>query len=162
PTLSTADLARTFLTDVKQALQIVLEPHNPVQLMAEVRTRQLIEDDLVRYLQPTLNACGLVVNGVRLVEFLGPAIQFLRDKLREIERLSRENGLNRALGDALREEKVIAFRDKQQLEDCYEQITQEFGFKSAEREEEKKRFIQAAQHKEQLAAVRNEYEVRRA
>jgi hypothetical protein len=162
PAFSAADLACTFHDSIREALQLILQKHQAEELMVEARTRQVLEGELLELLTPALEACGLKINGVRLAHFSGPAVEFLRERLGEIGRLNRESELNRALADALRQEKAGTFRDQQELDDCYEQIVQEFGFKSAERQEEKDRFVQAAKQRLQLAALRDDYELRRA
>ena len=81
------------------------------ELMCEVRTREMLEGDLVQKLQPTLAAYGLTIGGVRLADFGGQAIDYIREKLGDISRMNREVEINRRLCDALREEKVSAFRD---------------------------------------------------
>ena len=159
---TTADLAARFQPDVRDALQAVLAGRKADELMCEVRTREMLEGDLVQKLQPTLAAYGLTIGGVRLADFGGQAIDYIREKLGDISRMNREVEINRRLRDALREEKVSAFRDEEQLKEYYEQVTHEFGIKGFEREQDKKRFVQAAEHRERLEGLRQDYEARRA
>ena len=159
---TTADLAARFQPDVRDALQAVLAGRKADELMCEVRTRELLEGDLVQKLHPTLAAYGLTIGGVRLADFGGQAIDYIREKLGDISRMNREVEINRRFRDALREEKVSAFRDEEQLKEYYEQVTHEFGIKGFEREQDKKRFVQAAEHRERLEGLRQDYEARRA
>ncbi len=161
-TFTTMDLANRFQADVREALQIVLAGRKADELMCEVRTRELMEEDIVNKLQPVLSTYGLTISGVRLADFGGQAIEYIREKLGDIARMNREVEVNRRLRDALREEKVDAFRDEEQLKDYYEQVTHEFGIKSFEREQDKKRFVQSADHRERLDGLRQDYEARRA
>jgi hypothetical protein len=105
---------------------------------------------------------GIQSTGVRLADFAGAAIDYIREKLGDISRLNREFELNRRLRDAVRTEKVDAFRDEEQLRDYFEQVSHEFGFKSAEREQERRRFMQIAEHRYQLEGLSKDYELRRA
>jgi hypothetical protein len=162
PTFTTADLAGRFAGDVAAALQELLANRPPDELMGEMRVRELIEADLVNILQPVLGGHGLQVVGVRLADFGGQAIDYIREKLGDISQLNRQAEVDRRLRDALRNEKVSAFRDEEQLKEYYEQVTHEFGLKSFEREQDKKRFVQAADHRERLDGLRQDYEARRA
>lgn len=159
---STGDLTTRFQGDVAAALQVALQPHALDDIASEVRTRELIEGEVVKALQTVLSDHGLRIVGVRLADFSGPAMDSLREKLGKISELNRENELNREMRDALREEKVGAFREEQDLRDYYEKITQEYGFKAAERGEEQRRFTQAAEHRFELEALRQDYDRRRA
>ncbi|PYL60178.1 MAG: hypothetical protein DMF24_10895 [Verrucomicrobia bacterium] len=159
---STQDVAEAFKADVAQALQRRLKDLSPDDLIIETEKRQLIEKELMESLNPTLAKYGIESTGVRLADFAGAAIDYIRDKLGDISRLNREFELNRRLRDAVRTEKVDAFRDEEQLRDYYEQVSHEFGFKSAEREQERRRFMQIAEHRFQLEGLGQDYEVRRA
>ena len=159
---STQDFSRAFQADVAQALQAQLKDFSPDDLIVETQKRQLIEQELVKTLNPTLASYGVEVTGVRLADFAGAAIDYIREKLGDISRLSREFELNRRLRDAVRSEKVDAFRDEEQLKDYYEQVSHEFGFKSAEREQERRRFMQIGEHRFQLEGLSKDYELRRA
>jgi hypothetical protein len=159
---TTADLAEAFQGDVAAAVQAKLADHDADQLMVEPRARELLEADIVADLAPTLGARGLEIQGVRLADFGGQAIEYIREKLGELGKLNREYELNRQLRDALRSDKSDAFRDEEQLKDYYEQVTHEFGFKSAEREQERRRFLQDADHRYQLEGLKQDYESRRS
>lgn len=161
-TFTTADLTARFTGDVSEALQIALQPRPLDEIASEVRTRELIEGEVVKSLQTVLGDHGLRIVGVRLADFSGPAMDTLREKLGKISELNRENELNREMRDALREEKISAFRDEEDLRDYYEKITQEYGFKAAERGEEQRRFTQASEHRLGLEALRHDYDLRRA
>jgi len=162
PTFTTADLANRFAGDVGEALQQMLATRKADELMTELRTRELVEGELLAKLQPALGGHGLQAVGVRLADFGGEAITYIREKLGHISQMNREAEVNRKLRDALRDEKIGAFRDEEQLKEYYEQVTQEFGLKSFERELDKKRFVQAADHRERLDGLRQDYEARRS
>jgi len=159
---STQDFAEAFKADVAEVLQRRLKDLSPDDLIVEMEKRQLIEKDLMESLNPTLAHYGIESTGVRLADFGGAAIDYIREKLGDIHRLNREFELNRRLRDAVRTEKVDAFRDEEQLRDYYEQVSHEFGFKSAEREQERRRFMQVAEHRFQLEGLSQDYELRRA
>lgn len=159
---SVQDFAKAFKNDVAQALQRQLKDLSPDDLIVEMEKRQLIEKELMESLNPTLAAYGIESTGVRLADFAGAAIDYIREKLGDIHRLNREFELNRRLRDAVRSEKVDAFRDEEQLRDYYEQVSHEFGFKSAGREQERRRFMQIAEHRFQLEGLSQDYELRRA
>jgi len=161
-TFSTEDLVRAFHGDVATGLQQFLADKELTSLVCEVRERELVEQSLVDYLRPILGGYGLEIEGVRLAEFGGQALNSMREKLGEIARLNRELELNRKLRDAVRAEKLDAYRDEEQLRDSYEQMTHEFGFKSAEREQEQKLFVQVGEHQVQAEALRQDYDLRRA
>jgi hypothetical protein len=159
---STLDLANAFQVDVREGLQALLRDKTVTGLMSEFRVREMMEGSLGTHLQPILFAYGLTMEGVRLAEFGGEAINTLREKFGEIEKLNREYELNRKLNDALRKEKLTAYRDEEEARDAYEQITHEYGFRSADREQERKLFIQAAETRVKLEALRQDYSLRRA
>jgi hypothetical protein len=159
---STNDLANCFQTDVRQGVQWLLKDCPVEKLMSELRVREMLEAELVKHLAPTLLPYGLRITGVRLADFGGPAIELLRQRLGEINQLNREADLNRRLRDVLRNDKITAFRDEQELNEAFEQVTHEYGFKAAQREEERKRFLQAGEHHVQLEGLRLDYERRRA
>lgn len=155
-------LAQIFRQDVFNAVQDKLKDRNIDDLMIEPRARELVEETLLAHLTPLLANYGLVMDGVRLARFGGQAIDYITEKLGEISRLNREFELNRELRDATRKEKMDAFREEWQIYDYYEQVTHDFGFKSAEREQERRQFMQAADHRFQLEGLRQDYENRRA
>ncbi|MEO8353402.1 MAG: SPFH domain-containing protein [Chthoniobacteraceae bacterium] len=159
---STEDFVSAFKADVKAALQAQLKDYSPDDLIVETQKRELIEAEMLKTLNPTLAGYGLEINGVRLADFGGSAIDYIREKLGDIHRSNREFELNRRLRDAVRSEKVDAFRDEEQLKDYYEQVSHEFGFKSADREQERRRFMQIADHQFQLEGLGQDYELRRA
>ncbi len=159
---STQDFAEAFKGDVAQALERQLKDLSPDDLIVEMEKRQLIENELMQSLNPTLAQYGIESTGVRLADFGGAAIDYIREKLGDIHQLNREFELNRRLRDAVRTEKVDAFRDEEQLRDYYEQISHEFGFRSADREQERRRFMQIAEHRFQLEGLGQDYELRRA
>lgn len=159
---STADIANAFKGDVTAALQTQLKDFSPDDLIVDTEGRQRTEAEMLKMLNPTLAQYGLEMTGVRLADFGGQAIDSIREKLGDIHRLNREYELNRRLRDAVRTEKIDAFRDEEQLKDLYEQASHEFGFKSAEREDERRRFMQLVEHRFQLEGVAQDYNLRRA
>lgn len=159
---STADLANLFMADVAEAVSARLRDESADDLMVAPKAREMVEESLMAHLSPILSRYGLLIDGVRLARFGGAAIDFIAEKLGEIGRLTRELEVNRELRDATREEKLAAYRDEKQLEDCYEQIGHEFGFKSAEREQERRKFLQAAEHSFQMDGLRQDFEARHA
>lgn len=162
PTFTTRDLTARFEADVREALQEMLAARAADELMCELRVRQMVEGELVARLAPVLAREGLTIEGVRLADFGGAAVETIRAKLGEMASLNREAEVNRRLEDALREEKIAAFRDEQELQDYYERVTAEYGMKSFDREAEKKRFVAAADHRDRLEGLRTDYEARRA
>lgn len=161
-TFSTKDLTDRFRGDVTAAVQQKLAGHSADELMVEVRARELLEADLVAQLAPVLSARGLEIVGVRLADFGGQAIEYIREKLGDLGKITREFEINRKLRDALRDDKAAAFRGEQQLNDYYEQVTTEFGFKSAERDQERQRFTRTTEHRSELEGLRQDYEKRRS
>jgi hypothetical protein len=162
PSFTTEDLAARFRQDVKDGLQLILAKQKPDDLMTELRIRELLEAELMSYLEGILAAYGLKPDGIRFADFGGEAIAYIREKLGDISRMNREAEVNRQLRDALRQEKVGAFRDEEQLKEYYEQVTHEFGLKGFEREQDKKLFVQGAEHRERLEGLRQDYEARRS
>jgi len=161
PSFSTANLAEIFAHDVAEAVASRLRDESADDLMVAPKAREVVEGGLMVHLSPILCQYGLQIDGVRLAQFGGPAIDYISEKLGEIGRLNRELEINRELRDATRAEKLGAFRDEKQLEDCYEQIGHEFGFKGAEREQERQKFMQAAEHGTLMDGIRQDYEARR-
>lgn len=161
-TFTTEDLTNRYLPYVREAMQIVLAKTRVDDLLCEFHAREIVEGELLSHLEPILVAEGVHITGVRMAEFVGPAIDDVRQKLGELNRVQREADLNRRLQDALREEKVAAFRDEQQLDDCYQRVVHEMGFHAAEREEERKKFIQSSEHRTQIEGIRQDYERRRS
>ena len=158
---TTVALVRELLADVREVTQAMLSTRTLDDLFAGSSARDLLETGLLTGLQPALASRGLKIEGVRLAEFGGPAYEGLCHKLGEIDRLNRELAVNRRLQDALRAEKIVAYRDEQQLKDAFDAITRESDLSAAERDEHRKRFVQAAEHRTQLAGLRLDYEQRR-
>lgn len=159
---NTQDLASLFAQDVANIIQSQLMNVRVEDLMVEPRAREKVEGELMSTLSPILAAYGLQIDGVRLAKFGGNSIEGLGDKLGQLAQLNREFEANRDLRDATRREKVEAFRDEAQLNEAFEQISHEFGFKGAEREQERRRFLQLADHKFQSEGLQQDYERRRA
>lgn len=158
---STADLAALFLQDVADAVQQKLRDSSLESLMVEPRAREILEDIIKQQLGPVLSGYGLQMDGVRLARFGGAAVDYMTEKLGDLTRVVREHEVNRELRDAIRVEKADAFRDEREMEECYERINHEYGLKTAGREEERKEFVQLAEHRSRLAEVSREYELRR-
>jgi hypothetical protein len=161
-TFSTADLQRAFLGDVREGMQEILASKTLEEVMCEVRTRDLVERELIARLEPTLTGYGMKVVGVRLADFAGPALESLREKRGEAEHLHREMELNRQLSDLTRAGKVEAFRDEKTLEDEHKAILHQFGLKNTDRAEERQRLVQALESRASLEAMHREYESRLA
>lgn len=158
----TSDLTGRFQGDVAVAVQATAQEHTLDEVLVAASARELLERDLTARLEPALAPFGLAIEGVRLAEFGGPAVDEMRSKLGEIDRLNRELEANRRLQDAVRAGKIDAYHDEQQLKDAYDRITHEFGLQGVEREEQRKQFVQAAEQKTQLEGLRLDYEARRA
>ncbi len=157
----TGDLARLFHADVQNAVQETLRDKKMEEVLVEPRAREQVEGAIVARLEPAAIHYGLQMEGVRLAQFAGPAVEAVSGALGEIARTNREYELNRRLRDASRAEKIDAFRDEQQMADFHEQVSHEFGFKSAEREQERKRFIATMEHQDSLEGIKRDYEQRR-
>jgi hypothetical protein len=162
PTLATADLARAFMGDVRAIVQTLLADCALDKLVGEFRIRELMEGEILAQLQPLLERCGLEATAVRLAELGGPTVDTLREKLGQVDRLNYELEIDRRLRDALRREKVEAFRDEQSLQDYLAQIQHETGFADARREEERQTHFQEREHRFHLKGIHQDYERRRA
>lgn len=157
----TSDLTARFQGDVRAAVQAAAQEHPLDAVLSAASARELIERDLTGRLTAALEPFGLALEGVRLAEFGGPAVDDLRKKFGDIDRLTRELEANRRLQDAVREGKIDAYRDEQQLKDSLDRITHEMGLNVVAREEDHKRFAQALQQKTTLEGLRLDYEARR-
>lgn len=159
---STRDLTNRLQGDVRAAVQAALADHGLDEILTAANARDLIERGLTMQLQPALAPLGVSLEGVRLADFGGPAVSEMRTKLGEIDRLNRELEANRRLQDAVRAGKVDAYRDEQELNDAFNRITTELGLRAADREEARKRFVQAAENKTMIEGIRLDYEARRS
>lgn len=158
----TSDLTSRFMGEVRAAVQAATQNCSLDEVLIAASARDLIERELTQQLQPSLAPFGLALEGVRLADFGGPAVTELRSKLGEIDRLNRELEANRRMSDAVRAGKVDAYRDEQELRDAFDRINLELGLQSVTRDEDRKRFVQAAEQKTQLEGLRLDYEARRA
>lgn len=159
---TTRDLTNRLQGDVRAAVQTALAEHGLDEILTVPNARDLIERGLTQQLQPALLPMGLSLEGVRLADFGGPAVSEMRSKLGEIDRLNRELEANRRLQDALRAGKIDVYRDEQELNDAFGRITFELGLRAVDREEGRKRFVQAAENKTTIEGIRLDYEARRA
>ena len=159
---STSDLTQRLQGEVKAAVQSALSDQSLDDVLLAANARDLIEKGLTMQLQPALAPLGLSLEAVRLAEFGGPAVTELRSKLGDIDRITRELEVNRRLQDAVRTGKIDAYRDEQQLRDAFDRIDLEVGLDGVDRQEQRKRFIQAAEQKTQLEGLRLDYETRRS
>jgi len=157
----TSDLTSRFQGDVRTALQAAAQEHPLDAVLAAASARELIENDLSARVQAALAPYGLTLEGVRLAEFGGPAVDELRRKFGEIDRLIRELEANRRLQDAVRAGKVDAYRDEEQLKEAFDRISHDMGLDSVSREEERRRFVQTAEQKTTVEGLRLDYEARR-
>jgi membrane protease subunit (stomatin/prohibitin family) len=158
---STRDLTNRLHGDVRAAAAAALAEHGLDEILTTANARDLLERGLTIQLQPALLPLGLSLEGVRLADFGGPAVTEMRTKLGEIDRLNRELEANRRMQDAVRAGKIDAYQDEQQLKDAFDRIAVETGMKAADREEARKRFVQAAEQKTTLEGLRLDYEARR-
>ncbi len=158
----TSDLTGRFQGEVRAAVQAVAQERTLDEVLLAATARELLERDLMARLEPALAPFGLVIEGVRLAEFGGPAVAEMRAKLGEIDRLNRELEANRRLQDAVRAGKIDAYRDEQQLKDAYDRVTHEYGLNTVAREEDRKRFVQVLEQQTQVEGLRLDYEARRA
>jgi hypothetical protein len=160
-TFDVNDLAAAFSAEVKSAVEHALQDQALDQVVFSVTEKELLETGLQTKLAPALASRGLALEGVRLAQFGGPAYDELRGKFADLERLSREAEANRRLRDAMRAEKVAAYRDEEEAKAAFDQITHELGLQSVEREQERARFVAATEHTTRLEGLRLDYEARR-
>ncbi|MEY5026566.1 MAG: hypothetical protein RLZZ244_2094 [Verrucomicrobiota bacterium] len=156
------DLVSLFHQDVSNAVQQRLREVRVEDLLVEPRAREMLEKNIHESLGPVARQYGLQMDGVRLAQFGGEAVDYLAEKLGELNRSVCEHEVNRRLRDALRAEKADAYRDERELEEVFERVNREYGLRSAEREEERKRFMQVAEHEGRRTVVVQEYDLRRA
>ena len=158
---STQDLVQRFQGDVRTAVQGATQEHTLDDVLVAASARELIERDLTSRLEAALTPFGLALEGVRLAEFGGPAVDELRSKLGEIFKLQRELEVNRQLQDAMRAGKIGAYRDEHELKNLHARILHESGLEDVGREEERKRFVQIAEHQTSVESLRHDYDSRR-
>lgn len=156
------DLAVQFDRDVRAAVEFALKDQPLDKVVFAVSEREILETGLMEKLQPVLAAHGMVIDGVRLAQFGGPAYSELREKFGELERITREADASRELRDAVRSEKVAAYHDEQELADAYAKVELDYALQAVDREQQKARFVHAAENKTQLEALRLDYDARRA
>jgi hypothetical protein len=161
-TFETRQIAERFQGAVREALQTGLGALPLDTFVLDARPRELAETSLLERLAPVLAEHGLRCTTVRLADFGGPAVAELRRKLADLALLNREYELNRQLADATRRDKVGACRDEAQLQDQFDRVAHEFGLEGARREQERKRFLQAADHTFSLEGLQQDYARRRA
>lgn len=162
PTFETRQLTERFQGDVRAALQAGLATMPLDTFVLDARPRELAETALLTQLNPVLAEHGLTCVGVRLADFGGPAVVALREKLADLARLNREYELNRQLADASRRDKVGACREEALLQDQFAKVAHDFSLEGERREQERKRFLQAADHTLNLDGLQQDYALRRA
>jgi hypothetical protein len=146
---SQQDLSDAFSGDVRVAVQERFSAQPLGALLETVNLRETLEEAVMNQLVRAFAGAGLKSDGVRLADMTGEVVDSMREKMAEFRRLTLERELNSRLSDATRDEKVRLFKDEQDLNDYFEKISHEMGFKSAEREQERKRFLlEAAQQLE--------------
>lgn len=160
-TFTTEDLSTRFQAEVRDALQAAITALSLDDLLILGGVRSQVEEAITAPLQSRLAPFGIAVAGLRLVDFHGAAVENARTKLGELAQLNREFELNRRLEEALRREKVEAFRSDEEASDYYAKITDEYGLRDAEREEKKKRWMQAAENQTQIEGLQLDYRARR-
>ncbi|OQB92070.1 MAG: Double zinc ribbon [Verrucomicrobia bacterium ADurb.Bin122] len=136
PTFETRQLTERFHGDVQAALQSGLAGLPLDTFVLDARPRELAETALLTQINPVLAAHGLTCVGVRLA-------------------------LNRQLADASRRDKVGACREEAILQDEFAKVAHEFGLEGERREQERKRFLQAADHTLSLDGLQQDYVLRR-
>jgi len=161
-TFDVADLAAAFSAEVKSAVEQALQATALDQVVFSVSEKELLEAGLQDKLAPALATRGLALDGVRLAQFGGPAYDELRTKFADLERLSREAEANRRLRDAMRSEKVAAYRDEEEAKAAFDQVTHDLGLQAVEREQQREQFVAAAEHTTRLEGLRLDYEARRS
>jgi hypothetical protein len=157
----TMDLTRRFEAQVRQAMSSHLANKAIEEISSELTAREVVEDALVTSLKPALNEVGLDLEGVRLADFGGPAIDVVREKLGEIHQINRELEYTRQLNDAMRSEKIEAFHDESELEAMQKDLLQKYEIKDLDRGEELSKLQRAVEHSESLDNLKKEYELRR-
>lgn len=160
-TFTVQDLSAQFQADVKTAVEHALKDQPLDKIVFAVSEREVLEAGVVESMQPTLEAHGLSIEGVRLAQFGGPAYEQLKTKFGELERLSREADASRELRDAVRADKVAAYHDEEELKSAYAKVDLEYGIAAVDRDEQMKRFVAAAEHETQIEGLRLDYESRR-
>lgn len=159
---ATEDLVAIFHQDVSDAVQERLREVKVEDLLVEPRGREMLEKNITDLLGPVAKQYGLQMEGVRLARFGGEAVEYLSGKLGDLSRSVCEHEVNRRLRDALRADKADAYRDERELEDVFESVNREYGLRSAEREEERKRFLKGAEHESKRIEVVQDFDLRRS
>lgn len=159
---SVQDLSTQFDRDVRGAVEYALKDQPLDKIVFAVSEREVLETGVVEKLGSVLAAHGMAIDGVRMAQFGGPAYSELREKFGELERISREADATRELRDAVRSEKVAAYHDEQELADAYAKVELDYSLQAVDRDQQKARFVQAAENQTQLDALRLDYEARRA
>ena len=162
PAFGASDIVKRYQGALEEVLAGLLESRPFADLLCDGRIRENLESELLERMAPAMDSDGLHVTGVRLARFGGDAVDALRAKLGEIASLGNDYELNRELEDALRKEKVGAYRHEQQMQDELDRILHEHGIEGARREEEKKRANAAFEHESQMETLRLDYARRRA
>lgn len=160
-TFTVQDLSAQFQADVKTAVEHALKDQPLDKIVFAVSEREVLEAGVVESIQPTLAAHGLTIEGVRLAQFGGPAYDELKTKFAELERLSREADASRELRDAVRADKMAAYHDEEELKSAHAKVGQQYGIEAKDRDEQMKRFVQAAENETQVEGLRLDYEARR-
>ena len=138
---SQQDLSDAFFRDIRTAVQGTFGVKKLNELLDTPNIREMIEDAVDGGLVRAFAGAGLKSDGVRMADITGEIVESVRSKMAEFRRITLEREIDNRLSDALREEKVRLFRDEQELSDYYEKVTHELGFRSAERADERKKFL---------------------
>lgn len=150
---SRQDLADAFTGDVRLAVQEAFSTRTLNSLLESTTIRDLIETSATDRLSAAFAGTGLKTDGVRMADITGEVVESVRTKMAEFRRLTLERELDSKLSDALRADKVRLFKDEQELNDYYEEVTHALGFKSSEREQERKKFVLEAEKRLQLQGL---------
>jgi hypothetical protein len=159
---SQQDLSDAFSGDVRVAVQERFASQPLSTLLETANLREVLEEAVMNHLVRAFAGAGLKSDGVRLADVTGEVVDSMRDKLAEFRRLTLERELNSRLSDAMRDEKVRLFKDEQELNDYFEKITHDLGFKSAEREQERKKFVLEAGKQLEMRGLQLDWSIRHA
>lgn len=158
---SQQDLSDAFLGDVRTAVQERFASKPLGELLETANIRELLEESVMTHLVRAFAGAGLKSDGVRLADVTGEMVDTMRDRMSDFRRMTLEREMEARLRDATRQEKVALFKDEQELNDYFEQISHEMGFKSAEREQQRKKFILEAGKQLDLCGLQLDWTIRR-
>jgi hypothetical protein len=156
------DLADAFTGDVRLAVQTRVGGKTFQELLETANIRELLEDAVLSELERAFAGAGLKSDGVRLADVTGEVVDQMKEQMAEFRRVTLEREMRRRLEDATREEKVRLFKDEQDLNDYFEQVSHDLGFKSADRDQQRKVFMLEAEKQLELRGVQLDWSIRLA